>query len=370
MKDIKVNVRERASKRSKTGVVYEYYFTLNGTRYSKTGFATEAKARKAGKEKYIDVIVNRDELEELNKISNMKFSDLWEFFLEHGQEKYKFNTFESTKLLGSQFKLADFWNMKIKNITKKDVQKFLDGYKCLTKKSISHKYFCLKRVFALGIENDLLKSNPCDNCVIKGREIAPKIKTVSEEDYNLMLEYLCSKNTFHTYNYAMALEIGKYLGLRVCETFALDKKDFDLDNKTVRIEKELVYKTCTNKELHVEYSTKTKASNSIIPIPDVFVDELRRWFEYNPYEHVIAHKDGGYLHPANLKSMMLSASKKLGIYFHYHMLRHNYATRLVMNNVNVKVAQTLLRHEDISTTLNIYTHISMEDQSSAVNKVF
>ncbi len=34
---------------------------------------------------------------------------------------------------------------------------------------------------------------------------------------------------------------------------------------------------------------------------------------------------------------------KLGIYFHYHILRHTFATTLVTNKVDIKVAQELMR---------------------------
>ena len=40
----------------------------------------------------------------------------------------------------------------------------------------------------------------------------------------------------------------------------------------------------------------------------------------------------------------------------FHCFRHTFVTNLCANNVPVKVAQTLARHSDVRTTLNIYAH--------------
>ena len=46
---------------------------------------------------------------------------------------------------------------------------------------------------------------------------------------------------------------------------------------------------------------------------------------------------------------------------------HSYASRLFENNVKDKTVQKLLGHSNISTTLNIYTHVQEEILRSAVN---
>lgn len=47
-----------------------------------------------------------------------------------------------------------------------------------------------------------------------------------------------------------------------------------------------------------------------------------------------------------------------------HILRHTYATSLLMAGTNIKVVQHLLGHEKVDTTLNIYTHL-MERSAEA-----
>jgi site-specific recombinase XerD len=42
--------------------------------------------------------------------------------------------------------------------------------------------------------------------------------------------------------------------------------------------------------------------------------------------------------------------------FGFHNLRHSLASFLVRNGTDVKAAQKMLRHSDVSTTLGIYAH--------------
>ncbi len=46
--------------------------------------------------------------------------------------------------------------------------------------------------------------------------------------------------------------------------------------------------------------------------------------------------------------------------------RHSYATRLLRNNTPIEVVSTLLGHSSITTTLDIYGHLSVEDARRAL----
>ncbi len=52
------------------------------------------------------------------------------------------------------------------------------------------------------------------------------------------------------------------------------------------------------------------------------------------------------------------------------MLRHSYASILIYNRADIRIAQDLLRHSNFNTTLSIYTHINEEQKKQAVNEVF
>ena len=56
-----------------------------------------------------------------------------------------------------------------------------------------------------------------------------------------------------------------------------------------------------------------------------------------------------------------------GRFADFHTLRHTFITNLCCSNISPKTAQTLARHSDISLTMNIYSHVSPEEQVAAIN---
>ena len=53
----------------------------------------------------------------------------------------------------------------------------------------------------------------------------------------------------------------------------------------------------------------------------------------------------------------------------FHDLRHSHATRLLFAGVHPKVAQERLGHSTISTTLDLYSHVSATMQEDAAARI-
>ncbi|MDY4112934.1 MAG: tyrosine-type recombinase/integrase [Roseburia sp.] len=53
----------------------------------------------------------------------------------------------------------------------------------------------------------------------------------------------------------------------------------------------------------------------------------------------------------------------------YHTLRHTYATRCIENRIDVKSVSEMLGHADVTTTLRLYVHPSLDSKRQAIQKI-
>ena len=67
------------------------------------------------------------------------------------------------------------------------------------------------------------------------------------------------------------------------------------------------------------------------------------------------------IHPRSVQDHFKRAIKKAGLPdLYFHCLRHTAASIMLYNGVDIKTVQEILGHEDIQTTLDIYTHVLSE----------
>lgn len=74
---------------------------------------------------------------------------------------------------------------------------------------------------------------------------------------------------------------------------------------------------------------------------------------------MVCTSDGGYVSERNLLRTFNCVMGVIGTENKYtiHSLRHTYASRLLMNGVEISVVSKLLGHADINTTYSKYIHV-------------
>lgn len=187
-------------------------------------------------------------------------------------------------------------------------------------------------------------------------------------------------------SFKLALE----LGIRRGELAGLEWQDIDFKEHIITIRNNIIYSNG-----HVLMSTpKTDESSRSIYVSKemlgILKDLMKRQeenknqygefyesnnFDGKDYDLVMTWQNGKYIHPMyylnKLKKVLTKA--KIDKNIRFHDLRHTNATILISQGIDFKTVQSRLGHKDISTTLNIYSHVNKEMQKKAtdtLSKIF
>ena len=119
-----------------------------------------------------------------------------------------------------------------------------------------------------------------------------------------------------------------------------------------------------------EFNTKNKRDR-IIPIHQKVKSILQTRFpiiKQQQNSFVFYRKIGIKLNGEFISKQFKSAVRaaKLNEESHFHSLRHSFASALVQRGVSLYEVKELLNHENIKT-IQIYSHLQMENLSQAVN---
>lgn len=171
-----------------------------------------------------------------------------------------------------------------------------------------------------------------------------------------------------------AIMLAVCYGLRRSEVLGLRWKDIDFERGTLTVCNTVVQ----NGDLRIEAErTKTVKSHRSIALLPMTTPYLRELYDKQKAaklktDKVVAWMDGQEVRPDFIYRKTKQLMSKCGLpVIRFHDLRHT-AASLLAPHVTPKQLQEFLGHEDISTTLGIYTHV-LDDQkretSAAMNNV-
>jgi integrase len=203
----------------------------------------------------------------------------------------------------------------------------------------------ISSVFSYGIATGRCSSNPCAK-VKRFRESAGRVRWLKEEEETrLRLEF----NDEQEAEFLLAI----HSGMRRGEQWGFKWSGFDLDSdgksgratvtgktgtRVVRINKEALAALLRLKEISGEHERVIPAANK----KKVAQRDWRTWFG--------------------------SACKRAGVRgFVWHDLRHTFASRLVMNGVDIPTVMELMGHKDIKMTMR-YAHLSKDHKARMAEK--
>lgn len=163
------------------------------------------------------------------------------------------------------------------------------------------------------------------------------------------------------------LNLLLYTGLRKSEALALNIEDIDFDKRKINITKTLV--SSKSVECCLQEYLKTKAGKRIVPIPTPLYMPLKTYCAGKSTGLLFPSEYGGYIGSSAffkrwkqiLKKLQATSKKPIAEDITAHMFRHTYSSDLYKAGIDIKQAQYLLGHDDIKTTLDVYTHFGYAD---------
>lgn len=241
--------------------------------------------------------------------------------------------------------------MKIKDIKRYHIEKLVseiqkEGHSNTARQVLK----MLSNIFDYAIENDIIYKNPCFGLSVKHKKKTKRPLTENEKNIIDNMKATPKEKAF--------IYLLRYTGIRRGELFALQKGDIDKDKMTIHISKTIVD---NNGKPYVQNLPKTEAGDRIIPI---FLKLAKPLFDYMDAvdDFLFLNKKGNKMASASMFLMFNNLLKKLGLGedLTMHCFRHNFVTECYYAGVDVLTTQSWVGHDDIATTLGIYTHLDKE----------
>lgn len=239
----------------------------------------------------------------------------------------------------------------IREITAQMIEAFINMKLAEGKTQIINGYLrALQGAFQRAVEQGMLKENTFKKVnKIKFPENDPvplkpgefeKIMD-SEKDPLLRSIYLFAINT----------------GMRRDEIRLLKWESIDMDKKLIWVKN------------HNEFTTKSKRSR-LIPINDTLFKEIQQLTGKVKEGEFIFMRNHVVLTREYITKRFKKAIKaaNLNPHYHFHSLRHSFASILIQKGISLFHVSRLLGHADIRTT-QIYTHLNADDLRNVINNI-
>ncbi len=228
-----------------------------------------------------------------------------------------------------------------------------------TQSTRAHIRNMMHRLLNCAIRWEMIDRNPVD--LVRQSSKRTKIpRVLTAEEFKKLLHELAEP-------YRTMVLVAGCLGLRISEILGLRWGDIDWDNLAVSVQRSVVAGKV--------YDTKTEASAKPLPIDPELGEALllfRQKAAYGTHSDYIFAGDSG---KPRWQGVMLTdhikpAAELAGIgKIGWHTFRHTFSSILHGAGTSMAVQKELLRHADISTTMNLYTQAESPAKREAVHQV-
>lgn len=319
---------------------------------------------------------------------NPRTKEISEYTLEKYFEE-KFLTYKVDLKSSSYNRIVSTFNTHIKpNTGLLTMDKFTDdiimgqieqlkdkGYSFSTVKKAYDLYRAIF-TYASDIRSDLDK-NPAKSIKMIPQRQFEKPKEIAWMDKDEVQKFIKAalrekRNGGYYYKYGPVFVFLLNTGLRVSELCALEKSDFNFENKTLKINKGLaiIKNKKTNKyEIRIE-TTKTSNSERYVPLNNEAIKYAKIIFELSgKSELFICNETNTHVRPDTLSKQLNNILDSAGLERRgVHTLRHTFVSALFESGVDTLTIAEIIGDTE-ETVKRTYLHLFKERKSAAVNSI-
>ena len=259
--------------------------------------------------------------------------------------------------------LEHIGTFSVKTITPIQCQAIINLQSGKSKTQINEVYQALKFIFSHAVFNGLIDKDPTLT-LQKPKGYKSSRRALTSFERNIFIKVASKERQY--FGFLLML----YCGCRPQEAFNCKGSDIIMQGDVP--------------VLHIR-GTKTANADRYVPIPDEFYKLIK---DLPKGEYIAVYKNGNKITNDNRPRLWKWLWRKMNIEagtkmyrnallepylipkdFVPYCLRHEFCSNLARKGIDIRVAQKLMGHAQISLTANIYTHIDNEEMIQNVAKI-
>lgn len=390
---------------------YEYRYTdskgVNRSVYSWTLTQTDKPPK--GKKfemclREMEKQIERDREDEIDTYTAQRttLNTFFDNYIANKQE-LKDSTRVNYKYMYTKYVSDTLGKRTLTSIRYSDIKKFYNSLireKGFKPNSMEIIHTILHPIFTAAVRDGFIRLNPTDGAMAEIKKShdweKPKRHALTEEQQKAFMDYLNDSEQYSSWRTLFTVLL--FTGCRVGEIIGLRWQDCDFGEGTISINHNLIYRPQDDGRCEYHITTpKTKAGVRTIPMFKSVrnalnaerLQQMREGFNTTVIDgysgFIFKNRFGNVQSPHNINRAIEricrdynaeeeeKANKEhrtpiLLPHFSVHNLRHTFCTRMCENTsdkLTLKTIQEIMGHSDISTTLDIYTDITLKHKQEA-----
>ncbi|MEG0340416.1 MAG: site-specific integrase [Oscillospiraceae bacterium] len=240
----------------------------------------------------------------------------------------------------------------ISKTSSKDVEKYLLDYSLIrfkgdapAAKTVRNRLLLLNMIFDFAIKEGIISYNPA--AVVRVPKNLEKHTRAfpTTSDISAVIENVNAP-------FGLFFFLALYTGCRRGELLALQWKDINFDEREISVYKSVYF---NGDRPFIKKPKTEKGTRKIILLDKAYYALINR--RGKPDAYVLGNEKGELLKYKQILNLISKYRTISHTTVCAHSLRHYFCSECFEGGLDVKITQLLMGHSDVSTTLNIYTHI-------------